>query len=144
MKLIIACFLILVLVSCSSNNKQQKLIDTFFLKYEQKGVESAIEHIYSSNPFMQNEGTCQRDSLTNMLNDLTKQLGKYEGHELLRKEQISKSLEIQSYLVKYERQPLRFNFILYHSMNKWHFQNFQYDSNITDEINLITDISWYH
>ena len=133
----------LFIIGCSPNERNE-LIDDFFLRYEDKGIESAINYMYSTNHWMLKASELERDSIVDKIKVLTNQLGKLEGNELLRFEKISSSLEVHSYLVKYERQPIRFNFILYKSSGEWRFQEFQYDSDVINEIYQITDISWYH
>ena len=41
---------------------------------------------------------------------------------------------LKSYLVKYDRQPIRFTFQFYKPNKEWRIHSFKYDGNIDDEI----------
>lgn len=149
MRNVLIVILVLSMYSCTGNKsnsvpeENNQLIKMFFLSYSQKGVVDAMNYLYSTN-----EWIIATDSVSvktvSQLQSLSKELGNYVGYEILRKEKIGKSMYFYSSLVKYERQPLRFNFILYYSKDKWRFQEFQFDSNVTSEIQELANISWYH
>lgn len=128
----------------SRKAEQEVLINKFFSKYKSDGIKPAIDYLYSTNKWMMGSGLSETGGVDKKLDTLVKQLGNFEGYELLRNEKISESLSVCSYLVKYDRQPIRFNFILYRSNEKWRFQVFQFDINIETEMKEITNISWYH
>lgn len=70
------------------------------------------------------------------LNQSTIDLGKYYGYELIgvHKAGESESLVIYSYLIKYEFQPIRFQFVFYKPLDKQMIYNFQFDFDINDDL----------
>ena len=61
-------------------------------------------------------------------------VGKYYGYELITKKQFSESFILYSYMVKYNRQPMRFIFKFYKPNDKWTLFEFTIDSDLDDEI----------
>jgi len=61
-------------------------------------------------------------------------LGKYHGFEKIVRKELGESLVLESYLVKYDRQPLRFTFKFYKPNDKWILFNFQYDEDVDEEL----------
>jgi len=41
---------------------------------------------------------------------------------------------LKTFIVKFERQPLRFKFLMYKPDNTWSLNNFSYDASIDDEL----------
>jgi hypothetical protein len=62
------------------------------------------------------------------------QLGEYYGYELITEKRAGESYIIKSFLAKYERQPLRFNFVLYKPNTKWVLQNLSFDVDVDEEL----------
>jgi hypothetical protein len=60
-------------------------------------------------------------------------MGDYIGQEKLRDKQVSSRFRVVSYLVYYERDPVRFTFSLYRNSQGWEVSNFQFDSDFEDE-----------
>lgn len=48
-------------------------------------------------------------------------IGKYYGYEIITTKKFSESFELHSYLVKSDRQPIRFIFKFYKPNDKWVF-----------------------
>jgi hypothetical protein len=61
-------------------------------------------------------------------------IGAYCGNELIATKKIGESYQLKSFLVKYERQPIRFTFLLYKPQDKWVIQNFSWDSDLENEL----------
>lgn len=62
------------------------------------------------------------------------EIGTYCGYELITTKKVGESYILKSFLIKYERQPLRFTFLLYKPRDKWFVQNFSWDSTLEDEL----------
>ena len=127
--------LITCLLLCSCNEKKQDplfLIENFFSQFENEGIDYALDQIVSANEWSMESSDVENVKL--VLNEYLQYAGNYEGYELIFKRQIGKSIEQYSYLVKYERQFLRFSFIFYYASNSWRLHDFKFDTNIIDEI----------
>ena len=68
------------------------------------------------------------------LADFISGLGDYFGYEPITEKSAGESYVLKSFLVKYERQPIRFTFLLYKPNDNWQIQNFTYDTNIQGEL----------
>ena len=128
----------LAIYSCSDANSQsgepltpEKINEHFFDLYDSKGISEALEFIFSTNDWI-NE--TQTSELKNKLVELTKKLGGYQGQEVVSKRSISENYLLYSFLIKYDRQPIRYLFIYYKPKDKWQLQNFQYDDNLETEL----------
>jgi hypothetical protein len=130
-------FFLLLILLCATNSYSQKLSDTkqiistFFDKYEKKSSADALDFLFSSNKYIKSE---EISPLKKRIKQYQGLLGEYSGYELLIKQDVGKSIVVYSYIIKYDRQPLRFIFTFYKANNKWKIFNFM----ISDE--FITEI----
>jgi hypothetical protein len=134
MKIIFLVGVLMMSLQCTiAQVLPDSLIKTFFETYTIDKNKS-IDNIYSTNTW----STRVKDGVDNIkkeLNGLTVDyMGNYYGFELITKKQFSESFILYSYMVKYERQPLRFIFKFYKPNKKWILYSFAIDSNIDDEI----------
>lgn len=121
-------------ISAHAQNAPEDLLNTFFKEYE-KDPGKAVDNIYATNPWSSRikDGI---EALKKEVNSYTiDYMGKYYGHELITRKQFSESFVLISYMVKYDRQPLRFTFKIYKPDTKWTLYSFNIDSELDDEIN---------
>lgn len=129
--------LIVSIIVASSNlfaqSSPQKLIDTFFTTYE-KDVGKAVRDLYATNKW--NERIKDDiDKVIGTVNGFTESyMGKYYGKELITTKQFSESFVLYSYLVKYDRQPIRFIFKFYKPNDDWVLYSYALDVGLDDEI----------
>jgi hypothetical protein len=113
--------------------KSEDLINNFFKEYS-KNPTKAVDEIYATNPWTSRI----QDGIEQIKNEVNKYtldyVGKYYGNELIVKKQFSESFVLYSYLVKYDRQPMRFIFKLYKPNDKWTLYEFSIDSSIDEKI----------
>ncbi len=146
----IILFLLLVFVGCKPSthsekdneeisSKQQfetkgviKKIDTFFDIYKSSSSDKAIDFIFSTNTSL--SSSQQLISLKAKLDSTRRQLGAFTGQELITQKSSSGSLILLSYLVKHEKQPLRFTFIFYKPQNAWMLYKFKFDDDTDTEL----------
>ena len=129
-------FLISIMIfsfSTYGQSNPDNLIETFFKNYE-KNPSKAVEDIYSTNVW----ALRNRDGIETLKNEVNKYtvdyVGKYYGYELITKKQFSESFILYSYMVKYDRQPMRFIFKLYKANDKWSLFALSIDSDLDTEI----------
>lgn len=115
-------------------NTPEDIVSKFFTDYQTDGASKALDNLYSNNEWMNRAS----DAITNLkqqfgtLNE--DYIGKYYGYELIVEKKLSDSFILLSYLVKYDRQPLRFTFQFYKPDEKWRTHSFKYDGNVDQEI----------
>ena len=137
-KTIISTICLLAVFACTNaiyaQNAPEDLAKKFFTDFETQGSAKALDNLYSTNKWMSHTGDIMRN-LKSKLSELNEDfVGKYYGHERLVKKELANSFVLISYLVKYERQPVRFTFEFYKPNDKWITYSFQFDTEVDDEI----------
>ncbi|AWK04508.1 hypothetical protein HYN56_09800 [Flavobacterium crocinum] len=116
-----------------SQVSSDEIIKNFFAEYS-KSPSRAVEKIYNTNTWTMR----MTDGIEEMKNEVNKltvdYVGKYYGNELIVKKQLSDSFILYSYMLKYDRQPIRFIFKLYKPNDKWILFSLKIDDSLDDEI----------
>lgn len=133
MKKVILIGLLFCSFSALSQNDPQKMNDEFFTRYKTKGANEAIDYIFSTNKWM-SESKDQIENVKFKLNGTIKSIGDYHGFNLIAKRTIGDHLSFYTFLVRYERQPLRFNFLFYKANDQWAIYTFSFDDNLDEEL----------
>lgn len=106
-------------------------IDKFFKTYEKDGTSRAIINIFKTNTLV--DSTSLRGLIAKI--DTTRGLiGMYIGKELIVQRKASNSLVLYSYLVKHEKQPVRFTFMFYKPKNDWVIYRLYFDDQVDNEL----------
>lgn len=129
--------LIVVMISISGNlfsqSSPQDLIDVFFTTYE-KDAGKAVKELYETNKWTERIKD-DIDKVIGTVNGFTESyMGKYYGYEIITTKKFAESFELYSYLVKYDRQPIRFIFKFYKPDDKWVLYSYALDDTLDDEI----------
>jgi hypothetical protein len=132
-KLILFAVVIIFSIPTYGQSTPEELIKSFFATYS-KNPGKAVEDIYATNPW----SARIKDGIENVKKEVNgynvNYVGKYYGQELITKKQLSESFILYSYMVKYDRQPMRFVFKLYKPNDKWTLYSFKIDTNLDVEI----------
>lgn len=124
---------VLVASLTSFGQTPDELVNKFFNEYETKGANIALDNLYSTSEWMnRNQDAIQ--NLKSQLANMQSLIGKYYGYEPITKKTVGKSFVLSSYLIKYDRQPLRFTFEFYKPNDKWTIFSFSYDEDLDDEV----------
>lgn len=132
----LVCLIIMFSASSYSfgQTNPKEIISKFFTKYEENGASNALDYLYANNNWMKRA----KDDVANVKQRLEglneAYVGKFHGYELIVEKKLSDSFILMSYLVKFDRQPIRFTFQFYKPNNEWRTQSFKFDGNIDDEI----------
>jgi hypothetical protein len=110
--------------------------------YDKEGVKGSLNYAYSTNRWILNDHPTETMDVITKLEDFTNNLGKYSGYKLLKEQVINDHYLARSYMILYERQPVRFTFVLYRSEKTWQLQSFQYDVGTSDEVVNSMNLSW--
>ncbi|MEJ0054378.1 MAG: hypothetical protein WDN75_01215 [Bacteroidota bacterium] len=116
-----------------TKNDGQDLIDTFFDLYKNKGYDIALKYALSTNKWIEPSGG-EMDNIIVKLEKQIKTMGEYLGNEQLKTKVLGGRLRYVSYLVYYQRDPIRFTFALYKSSEAWEITDFQYDLDFDKEV----------
>jgi len=129
--------LVLGLLFCSINtlaqNDPQKIINEFFTLYKNKGVDPSLDYLFGTNKWMENSKD-QIEGVKLKLTGTTKQLGDYYGYNLITKKSIADHYWLYTFILRYDRQPLRFSILFYKPNDQWRMLNFSYDDSLDDEL----------
>lgn len=134
----IKLFTLVIIIGLSCNilkaqSNSEEITTEFFNTYE-KSPQKAIDYVFSTNKWMMDRN---KDGIENVKNQLTNFLGlvgDYYGYEKITEKSIGESYMLVSYMIKYDRQPIRFTFVFYKPKDKWQVQNFKFDDNLDDEL----------
>ena len=125
--------LLLILSSGASlADDYQAQIDQFFRLVEAKQTEQAIEFIYASNPYASTIST-QIEELKRQIGLLPSIAGKVHQIELIDTHRLGDSLVTLTYIVNYDRMPIRFVFQYFKTQKGWRIISFAFDDDIADE-----------
>ncbi|SRR5690625_125966 len=132
MKRIIVIFLICAFPSTiSAQNTSESIVENFFNVYKNNSSD-AIDYLFQDNKWMEDKFE-ELLNLKSQLFENQKLLGEFCGYEKITEQNAGKDYKQLVYLVKYERQPIRFIFELYKPKEKWIVLNFSYDFNFDSE-----------
>jgi hypothetical protein len=138
MKTILRHFFACVVIALSLNYvRAQEVPETvterFFELFHAQGVDDAVDYVFATNKWL----TSEKAVIENIKLQLKKGisiLGQYYGYELIEKKSLGESYVLLSYMLKYDRQPIQFMFILYRPNNAWQIQNLKFDERLDDDI----------
>jgi hypothetical protein len=131
-KSIIALFLFCISFAGQSQGTSENITKEFFKQYEVDPTAAYI-NVFKGNKWMTDKKSALETTKIKLA-DLIGQLGKYEGYEFITEKKAGDSFVFKSFLVKYERQPLRFTFLLYKPNKDWQIQNFSFDDGMDVEL----------
>lgn len=127
-----------IVSSCTSKYEKQHEYENyckvFFSQYKEGGINKAVDFIFSTNESLKENSREEIDALKSQLDSITPLLGKFSGYEQIANRAVGTNLRLLSYLIKYEKQPLRFTFVFYRPNDTWVIQNFSFDGNVVEEL----------
>lgn len=112
----------------------EEMVEIFFDLFRSRGPAQAVDYIFSNNPYIY-EKKDSVGALKDKVARLEEMLGKEHGQVLIQDRQFADTVRTISYLVKYDRQPLRFTFVFYKAQNRWVTYQFNFDD-LMDETTL--------
>lgn len=133
MRMLLILLLIMPCMVTIAQETPEQMISRFFDLYENEGVSPAIDDLYSSNRWADagNEAVVELKSQLAGLD--TNLVGEYYGYELLSSHNLTESFVLYIYMVKFERQPIRFIFQYYKPLDTWMTYSFEFDGNLNDD-----------
>lgn len=140
MRYIFILFMLFTIKCFSQNNNTQIKCDTgyheiteaFFDKLPNSS-DDAIDYVFGTNPWTK-DAVDKINALKSSLRSTINLVGKYYGNDQIVTKSIGCNFVLCSYLVKYSRQPIRFNFVFYKPNDKWVLYNLKYDDRLSSEL----------
>lgn len=131
--LILSIFLLLCCPSgLQSQTESTAITDKFFKIFKEQPLQ-AMDYAFATNPYLLAD-TLAIVTLKNKYSKATNVTGAYQGFEKIIEKSIGKSFKICSFLVRYDRFPLRFTFVLYRAKETWRVNQLYYDSSLLSEL----------
>jgi hypothetical protein len=109
-QIIAALAFIFCLTNTFGQTSTKEITDKFFSLYSQDPIK-AVEYAFSTNKWFEKnqEGV---DNLKTKLKTTIDICGDYYGYEMLSEKTAGQSISMATFIVKYNRQPLRFTFFI--------------------------------
>ncbi len=133
MKKAILLFSLFLLTAISYGQNTTDEIMSKFVKLYEQNTDAAFGYIFGTNKWM-GENKDGTEKVKFQLREYANLMGEYIEFEKLTEKSLGESLKVSVYLVKYERQPLRFIFKYYKVKDNWMLYNLKFDENIDDEL----------
>ena len=111
----------------------EKIITKFFQDYQQGDPGVALDNLYRHMPWVDRIKD-DLDKMKSQFTGLQSLVGRYYGNDLIVKKDLAGRFSIYSYLVRFDRQPVRFVFKFYKPRDKWLLYGFSYDDSFSDEL----------
>ncbi len=114
----------------------KEITDKFFSIYSKEPIK-AVEYAFSTNKWFdkQQDGVA---NLKNKLKNLIDLCGDYYSYELLSEKTAGQNIIMTTFIVRYDREPIRFTFLFYKARDTWRVNNFSYDENIDKDLEEAT------
>jgi hypothetical protein len=103
-------------------------VTSFFNKYQKDGSNIAIDYLFETNKSLIS------DDVKTKLKAVKNVYGEFTGVEKITQKSVGNSLVLISYLVKHEKQPIRFTFVYYKAKEHWSLYKFQLDEEALSEL----------
>ncbi|WP_396632867.1 hypothetical protein [Maribacter sp. R86514] len=124
------------LLCCASSLTAQKassdITNKFFEIFENDALQ-AIDYAFATNPYLESEKLAI-ETLKNKYKKAISQTGTYLGFEKITEKDIVDRYKVCSFLLRYEKMPIRFTFIMYRAKETWCVNQLYYDSSMQLEL----------
>ena len=110
----------------------EKITEEFFRQYALDPMK-AFDYAFSTNKWMERNQDAV-ENLKNQYNNLLPLIGSYYGYDLIIEKSMGDPLKVNSFILRYDRQPIRLTFIFYKPKDLWQVQNLKYDDTLPEEL----------
>ncbi|MEZ7491196.1 hypothetical protein QO198_06475 [Pseudoalteromonas distincta] len=131
MKIIFAA--LLLLSSGVSANNYQEEVDKFFELYADEKTSDAVDSIYASNKYVSSIPD-QVKQIKTQLSSLDDLVGEINFISKVSDYKVGELFVHVTYLVTYDRQPIRFEFQFFKVKEGWRIYSMSFDDNIDEDI----------
>ncbi len=132
-EILVLFFLLAIGGPVIGQNTPESMVAVFFEAFK-KDRKNAIREIYNTSPWMSRA----TDAIANLEGEVDKltpdMMGKLHGYSLICEKQLADCFVLQSYLLRYDRQPIRFTFEFYKPDKEWMLFSLAFDGNLDEEV----------
>jgi hypothetical protein len=130
--LVITLACMLCLTNSFAQTTIKEITDKFFQLYA-KDPSAALDYGFSTNKWVD---TKQEDivNLKKNLKSLVDLCGEYYSYELISEKNAGQHIKLMTYIVHYDREPVRLSFLFYQPKDSWRLYNFSYSENIDADL----------
>jgi hypothetical protein len=121
--------------SAFASDEYNKEIDNFFSLYEKGEISKSVDSIYSTNRWIDPSSDAVMN-LKGQFSSMSQIVGTYVGKERIGVHSYSERLLMVTYLMLYERQPIRLEFMFYRPADSWIIYSFSFDDNTDQELKM--------
>ena len=129
---ILAFTLILFTQVILAQQTTKEITDKLFQIYK-TSPEKAVTYGFSTNEWFKGNQEAISELETKLIK-LISVVGNYNGYEKIKEKNIGNNYKLETYMLKYDRQPVKFTFIFYRPDTIWHIQNFYFNTDFDDDI----------
>ncbi len=115
-----------------AQSEDEKITEEFFRQYVLDPMK-AFDYAFSTNKWMERNQDAV-ENLKNQYNNLLPLIGSYYGYDLIIEKSMGDHLKVNSFILRYDRQPIRLTFIFYKPKDRWQVQNLKYDDTLPEEL----------
>lgn len=110
------------------------VIDKFFKEYQSLGVNASTDNLYATNKWMEMSADAVVGLKTQLQALTANFVGKFYGYELVKEKKIGENYLFLTYVGRYDRQPIRFDFEFYKPNNTWQIHSFSFDDKFGEDL----------
>lgn len=135
MRQLICSILIVTLCLAHDLNAQSgddQITEEFFRQYALDPMK-AFDYAFATNKWMDRNQDAV-ENLKNQYSTLLPLIGNYYGYDLITEKTMGNHLKVSSFILRYDRQPMRLTFIFYKPKDRWQVQNLKYDDKLPEEL----------
>lgn len=130
--LFIVVFLLISAFIVNGQTTTKEISDKFFQIYS-KDPMAAIDYAFSTNKWFDRKEDA-KTTLKNKLKTLIDVCGDYYGYEELDEKTAGTSSKIASFIIRYDREPVRFVIFFYKPKDTWQVNNLAFDEDIDEDL----------
>tara|TARA_B100002003_G_C13734812_1_gene366871 strand:- start:86 stop:523 length:438 start_codon:yes stop_codon:yes gene_type:complete len=117
-------------------NEYKTEINEFFTLYKEGQIDEAVDSIYKTNSYVSSIPD-QIKGVKNQLSALTGLVGELHHISHVHTYDVGGTFVHVTYLLTYDRQPIRFEFQFFKVKSGWRVYAFSFDDNMDDEIEAL-------
>ena len=129
---LIFTFLLYSACALAAQKASSDITNKFFEIFENDALK-AMDYAFATNPYLETEELAI-ETLKNKYKKAISQTGTYLGFEKIMEKDIVDRYKVCSFLLRYEKMPIRFTLIMYRAKDTWCVNQLYYDSSMQVEL----------